>query len=285
MKKVLVAGATGYLGKYVVKEFKRSGYHVSAIVRNTGKLDEIKEFIDEKIIGQVTNPISLVGVCSGIDVVFSSVGITKQKDGLTYMDVDYQANRNLLDEAKRAGVKKFIYISVFGAHKMKQLKAIQAKLKFEEELKNSGIDYTIIYPNGFFSDMKEYLEMAKKGKGMVVGSGENKINPIHGADLAEVCVKAVSSDSKEIEAGGPQVFTHREIFNVAFRAVNKKVKVSGFPVWMKNVTLWLARTFTSVKTYGPLEFFMTVLSNDMIAPKYGNKTLDEFYKEAAMNLK
>jgi uncharacterized protein YbjT (DUF2867 family) len=144
MKKVLVAGATGYLGKYVVKEFKQRGYHVSAIVRNAGKFDDIKEFIDEKLIGEITKADSIKGICNGIDVVFSSVGITKQKDGLTFMDVDYQANKNLLDEAKRAGVKKFIYISVFGAYKMKQLKAIQAKLKFEEELKKSGIDYAII---------------------------------------------------------------------------------------------------------------------------------------------
>ena len=45
--------------------------------------------------------------------VFSSVGITRQKDGLTFKDVDYQGNRNLLEVAKHAGVKKFIYVSVF----------------------------------------------------------------------------------------------------------------------------------------------------------------------------
>ena len=75
------------------------------------------------------------------------------------MDVDYQSNKNLLEEAKREGVSKFIYVSVFNAEKMSHLKGIQAKLKFTEALKASGMDYLIINPNGFFSDMLEYLNI------------------------------------------------------------------------------------------------------------------------------
>jgi len=281
MKKVLVAGSTGYLGKFVVREFKKQGYWVRALARNAAKLEIQSEYMDEKFIGEVTDKNTLSGICKDIDIVFSSVGITKQKDGHTYMDVDFQGNMNLLGEAKREGVDKFIYVSVFNAEKMKNLKGIEAKLKFEEELKKSNLDYSIIYPNGFFSDMIEYLEMAKKGKGMIIGSGENKINPIHGADLAEVCVNAADGKETEIKVGGPEVLTHREIFKIAFDVLNKKVKISGFPMWMRNLILGLARTFTSVKTYGPLEFFLTVLSVDMVAPKFGTHHLKDFFWENA----
>jgi uncharacterized protein YbjT (DUF2867 family) len=195
------------------------------------------------------------------------------------MDVDYQGNKNLLDEAINSGVSKFIFTSVFNAENMKDLKGIQAKLKFEEELKKSGLDYTIIYPNGFFSDMLEYLKMAKKGKGYVFGSGENKINPIHGEDLAEVCVNAVSKNVERIDAGGPDVFTHNEILTLAFKVLDKKVKISKIPIWVKNTLLSFLRTFTSVKTYGGLEFFMTVLAEDLIAPSYGRHNLKDFFKE------
>lgn len=279
MKKVLVAGATGYLGKYVTQEFKMQGYWVRTLARNATKLENLNECYDEIFIGEVINPNSLKGICKGVDIVFTSIGITKQKDNLTYMDVDYQGNMNLLKEAKKEGVSKFIYVSVFNATKMKNLKGIKAKLKFEEDLKKSGLDYSIIYPNGFFSDMMEYLEMAKKGKGMVIGTGENKINPIHGADLAEICVNAVVGDETEINIGGPEVLTHREIFEIAFKILNKKVKISIFHMWMRNIMLGLARTFTSVKIYGPLEFFMTVLSMDMVAPKYGKHYLKDFFLE------
>ncbi|MEJ2194003.1 MAG: NAD(P)H-binding protein [Ignavibacteriaceae bacterium] len=77
MKKVLVAGATGYLGKYVVQEFKKQGYWVRALTRNFEKLADIREFIDEIFIGEVTKPDSLLSICKDIDVVFSSIGITK----------------------------------------------------------------------------------------------------------------------------------------------------------------------------------------------------------------
>ena len=83
MKKVLVAGATGYLGRNVVKTLKDKGFWVRALGRDKARLDPIEEFADELFIGEVTDPGSLDGLCDGIDIVFSLVGITWQKDGLT----------------------------------------------------------------------------------------------------------------------------------------------------------------------------------------------------------
>ena len=277
MKKVLVAGATGYLGRYVLQELKKQGYRVRALARNANKLEDLKEYIDEVFEGEVTNPETLIGICESINYVISSVGITKQKDGLTYMDVDYQGNKNLLEEAKKEGISKFIYVSVFNAEKMKNLKGIQAKVRFTEELKESGLNYLIVYPNGFFSDMLDYLQMAKKGRGYVFGSGEYKINPIHGEDLAEVCVNAVTGEEKEINVGGPDILTHNEIVAIAFESLNKKIKISRVPIWLRNFILATLRFFTSVKTYGPVEFFMTVLAVDMVAPTYGKYHLKEFF--------
>jgi uncharacterized protein YbjT (DUF2867 family) len=216
--------------------------------------------------------------------VFSSIGITKQKDGLTFMDVDYQGNMNLLEEAKKAGVSKFIFVSVFNAHNMKHLRGIQAKLKFEEELKKSGIDYLIVYPNGFFSDMMEYLQMAKKGKGYVFGSGENRINPIHGQDLAEICVKNASGMLKEIHVGGPDVLTHNQILTIAFEALKKQTKISKIPMWIRNFLLAMLRLFTKEKIFGPIEFFMTVLATDLVAPAHGQHHLKDFFKKNAKNI-
>ena len=103
MKKVLVAGATGYLGQFVVKALKAKGYWIRALGRSAAKLAPVEDYADELFIGEVTDPDSLTGLCDGIDIVFSSVGITRQKDGLTYNDVDYQANRNLLTIAEASG--------------------------------------------------------------------------------------------------------------------------------------------------------------------------------------
>lgn len=279
MKKVLVAGATGYLGKYVVKEFKKQGYWVKALTRSSEKLISIRDFIDEICIGEVTKPGSLNGICEDIDIVFSSIGITKQKDKLTYRDVDYQANKNLLNASIKEGVKKFIYVSVFNAHRLRHLKIVEAKERFVDELNKSNIESIVIRPNGFFSDMTEFFNMAKKGRVYVFGDGNYKGNPIHGADLAKVCIDSLTSKKQYVDIGGPEILTQNEIAKMAFDVLNKKPKITHIPDWLRKLSLFLIRTLTPEKTYGPIEFFMTVMTLDMIAPQFGIHRLSDYYKE------
>ena len=112
MKNIIIAGATGYLGSYLIKELQNQKATFKAIARNEKRLQEQGLKPEQIIKAEVTEPKTLSGKLHDADVVISTVGITRQKDGLTYMDVDFQANMNLLEEAKQAGVKKFIYVSV-----------------------------------------------------------------------------------------------------------------------------------------------------------------------------
>lgn len=278
MKKILLAGATGYLGRYIAAELHNQAYPTKIVVRNENKIPLKKEYF-ETMVAEVTDPAQLRGMMNDVEVVISSVGITRQKDRLTYMDVDYQANHNLLKEAEKAGVKKFIYVSALNADKLTHLKMCKAKERFVEALKNSELDYCIIRPNGFFSDMAEFMKMAQKGKVELFGDGKYKMNPIHGEDLAAVCVNAIKSSERTIEVGGPEVMTHNEIAELAFNTLGKTVKISYMQEWIRKTILWFARTFTSSRKYGPMEFFFTVLSMDMLAPKYGTRTLSKFFKE------
>ncbi len=279
MKKVLVAGATGYLGRYVIKELKKQNYHVRALARNVEKLEDLREYIDEIFEGEVTKADTLNGICDDIDYIISSVGITRQKDDLTYMDVDFQGNKNLLDQAAKDSISKFIYVSVINAHLMKDLKMIQAKEMFVDELIESGLNYAIIRPTGFFSDMLEFLKMAQKGRVSLFGTGQNKINPIHGADLAEFCVNALKKPDKEMDVGGPEMFTFQDIAELAFKIINKKTRISKLPMWMIRMILPIMRTFTSSKTYGPIEFMMSIMTMDVIGQLYGRERLSDFFEE------
>lgn len=277
MNRVLIAGATGYLGVYIAKELLKRPYPAIAIARNPEKLKQNDIGLTEIIQAEITQPDSIEGCCKNIDVVISTVGITRQKDGLTYMDVDYQANMNLLQEANLNGVKKFIYISVLNGENLRHLKICDAKELFVEHLKRSGLDYCIIRPNGFFSDMTEFFTMAKKGRIYLFGDGELKTNPIHGEDLAEVCVDAIDRPDQEIKVGGPQTLTHNEIAAVAFEALGVEPKITHIPNWVRVAILKMVRFFSGSKVYGPIEFFMTAMSMDMVAPEYGRHTLREYF--------
>lgn len=280
-KRVLLAGATGYLGHYIAKQLSGENYETRVVLRNKKKFPFSSSEFDI-VEAEVTCPETLKGICEGVDTVISSIGITRQKDHLTYMDVDYQANVNLIEEAKRSGVRKFIYVSVLNGDKLRQLKICEAKEKLVDYLMASGMEYCIIRPNGFFSDMGDFLNMAKKGCVYLFGDGHYVLNPIHGADLAEVCISAIESDDKELLVGGPDLLTQNEIATLALQACAKKVKIVHLPDWIRRNVLWLLRTFTSSKTYGPFEFFMTTLVMDMKSPVYGKHHLADFFKEQVL---
>jgi len=161
MKKILLAGATGYLGSFIAKKLNQSTYDLRVIVRSPSKLAQCGIEVADLFQAELTRPETIKGCCSGIDTVISTVGITRQKEGLTYLDVDYQANLNLLNEARESGVRKFVYVSVLNGEKLRHLKICDAKERFVEKLKESGLEYCVIRPNGFFSDMFEFYAMAQ----------------------------------------------------------------------------------------------------------------------------
>ena len=284
-KTVLLAGATGYLGKYIAKELIARNINTKIIVRNPVKAIPLAYDFVEIIPAEVTRPETIKGHFAGVDTVISTVGITRQRDGLTYMAVDYRANMNLLEEAKKAGVKKFIYVSVINGQLHRNLKLVEAKEAFVDKLKASGLEYTIIRPNGFFSDMRDFLKMAKKGSVYIFGKGKKKFNPIHGADLAQVCVDAINSNQNEIVVGGPDILTHYEVAEMALLTSGKPINIVHVPHWVRKSILWIMRTFTPSKTYGPIEFFLTLMAEDAIAPRYGSHRLSRFFQNEMDTIK
>ena len=281
---ILLAGATGYLGNYLLNELLDKKNQVIAIVRNPDKLQNSDENYLEIKQAEVTKPETLRDICKGINTVISTVGITKQKDGLTYMDVDYRANMNLLEEAKKSGVAQFVYVSAINGDKHRDLKIFEAKEQFVAALKSSGLNYTIVRPNGFFSDMGHFLQIAKSGRVFLFGSGNQKFNPIHGADLARAIVDTLDDENKELTIGGPDILSLNDIAKLALTALNKPLKIVHLPDWSRKLSIWCLRSFTSVKTYGPIEFFLTLMAEDNIAPTYGQEHLKDFYIEEAKNL-
>ena len=280
MPRVLIAGATGYLGSFLLAEAKERGYAVRALTRSERKLADARSTIDEVFIGEVTKPATLDGIARDVDVVISAIGITRQKDGLRYQDVDYQGNLNLLKEAIGSGAKKFVYVSVLHADQMSDLQIVQAKERFVGELRKSGLDYAVIRPNGYFTDMLAFLDMAKGGRVFLFGRGDFRINPISGKDVARRCLDAIDLDDRELRFGGPVTFTHREIAHEAFRALGTKPKVICIPVLFAKILLWLVRKLTPGRIYGPVEFTLTVITRNMVGPSYGEESLRDFFRNA-----
>ena len=127
--------------------------------------------------------------------------------------------------------------------------------------------------------MAEFFSMAQRGRVYLFGDGQFRCNPIHGADLATVCVDAIDLSDKEVEVGGPETLTHEKIAHIAFKSLEMAPRITYIPDWLRKLFLRSLQSFTKRSFHGPIEFFLTVMAMDMIAPEYGRRTLREFYSE------
>lgn len=276
--RVLIAGSTGYLGQHIVRQLKERGHHVRALARNSARLEPVRDAVDEVFTADATDQEALAGCCEGMDAVISAVGLVGKRSKQTCWDVDYGANRNLLREASRATVGKFVYSSVVRAPALEKLQLVRAKRAFESDLRSSGLPYTILFPNGFFPDFDAYLTMARKGRAYVFGDGKFRINPVDGADVATAAIGSLTTDVGEIELGGPEVLTHEQIARQAFRTLDAAPRITHLPAGILKATLTLMRHLTPLRVHGVIEFPLTVLTHDLISPTTGHRHLADYYR-------
>jgi len=175
-------------------------------------------------------------------------------------------------------VKKFIYVSVFHPNEAKDLAIVKAHEDFVSLLASSGLDYAVIRPTGYFSDMGEFFDMARSGRAYLIGSGQSHMNPIHGADLAVACVDAMESSAKEVEVGGPDVLTYRSIAEMAFRVLGRPCRITCVPVWIVRAVAFVVGVFSCDKA-DLINFFLTGTTVDAVAPKFGTHSLEDHFKE------
>ena len=280
MSKLLLFGATGNLGKEIAKEAKRQGYDLTVVTRNQKKADLLAQVTYKYIVADITNPVSLINICQGFDIVISALGKSVSpydNSKPSFHDIDLVANSNILREAKKSGVKKFVYISAFHSEKYLQLAYFRVHHEFSELLIKSGIDYSIIKPPAIFSAFIDMIEMAKKGLLVQIGKGDKKTNPIYEGDLAKITVDAINKQNSVIDAGGKTIYTRRQLNEIIQHEVNGQKKIWTVPVGFVNATLPLIKLFNK-NAFDKLGFFTEVMQHDTIAPQIGPMAFEDYIK-------
>lgn len=284
--KVLVAGATGYLGRHVVADLLAEGHEVRALVRDPDALagegvaaaPAILPGSTEVVVGDVTDPASLRGVADEVDAVVSTIGVTDAK--ADPWAIDHRGNLALLDEALRAGCPRFVYIDVLHGERIAS-DLTRAKSAFADVLRRSGLDHLIVRPSGFFSDLSAYLEMARAGLAVVVDGGRPRVSPIHGADLAAFVRHHLEVGSAgDLDVGGPEVMTHREAAQAAFAAIGRRPRIVSIPAGALRTVAAVLHATSPAKA-GMLDFFTAGLTQDAVGPPTGCHLLREYYADRA----
>ncbi|MFA9396885.1 MAG: NAD(P)H-binding protein [Clostridiaceae bacterium] len=276
--KILLGGSFGNLGREVLNQLILSGHEIIAIDKF------IKQDIKNKnlVIKQcdVTNSEEIKDICKDVDIVISTIGLTSASKIVTHYDIDLKGNLNILKEAKKAGVKKFIYISVIKCDTNPEIPMLDAKHKFEEELIGSGLDYSIYRPTGYFYDIsKVFKPMIDKGVVTLLKGSNATANVIDTKDFAKYIVDNINdNNNKIVEIGGKEIYSYEEIAKLFFKAANKEVKIKYvFPI-IFNVLEFISKITKNGKAAN-IKFGKWTLSNDMTADvKYGESSFKEYIK-------
>src|SRR5678815_4246259 len=161
MANVLVAGATGVLGREVTKLLQNTGHKVRTLSRDPERAKAMHGIAHEVVTGDATIPERLNGLLSGIDIVISCLGgsvLLGGNDKRSYHDVDTVANKNLLGEAERSSVRHFVYVSIHIQDGYANTAYVKAHEEVVDALRKSVLSFAVVQPTGVFSMFDQFLD-------------------------------------------------------------------------------------------------------------------------------
>lgn len=278
-EKIILFGASGNVGRAIAAELVKNGAHPTVVIRSQKKIAGL-EGLPVRM-ADVCQPETLRGICDGFDCVISALGKSvspadNSKPG--FYEVDYAGNAAILEEAKKSGVKKFVYLSALHAENYPHLVYFRVHHDFSQLLMASGLNYSIVKPPAVFSAYAEAIGMAEKGQLLTIGAGDKLTNPIYEGDLAKVCVQSIETDRAVVEAGSKKIYSRHQINQLIQDLVTPGKKVRHAPVWTLRLFLPLLRLY-SKNLYDKFAFFSEVMQHETIAPQVGDTLLEDYIRQ------
>jgi uncharacterized protein YbjT (DUF2867 family) len=192
-RKILVVGATGFLGSKILRELGRDDT-VALRAMSRRPLGDASGAV-EWVRGDMLDRASLDAALKGVDVVVSSAnGYMKET-----IEADFQGNKNLIEEAARAGVKRFVFLSIVACEAATEVPHFHAKKVAEDLIKASGLPYVFVRAPAFLDQSADYVaDGVKAGRFYAVGDKTTKWSYVLTDDLAAILAKAATYPGEEI---------------------------------------------------------------------------------------
>jgi len=231
--RVLVTGATGFVGREVLRQLHAVGHSVRVLARNTlspSVRDLVPAFATELRSGNVLNAESLRDAAEGCEAVIHLVGIISEIGEQTFENVHLRATENLLAEARRAGARRWIQMSALGTRPDAPSRYHRTKWAAEETVRASGLDWTILRPSLIYGPEDHFVNLFARVACWspmlpVMGNGRNKLQPVNVEDVARCFVGALTqpaSIGQTVDVCGPEQFTFLEILDTILAIQGKR---------------------------------------------------------------
>ncbi|MBW4594827.1 MAG: SDR family oxidoreductase [Brasilonema angustatum HA4187-MV1] len=262
----LVTGATGGIGRTVVRLLREQEKQVRAFVRLTSRYSELEHRGANIFIGDLRQEKDIQKACQGVQYIISAHG----SDG-DALALDYRANIELIDSAKANQVQHFVFISVLGADRgYEDAPVFKAKRAVERYLETSGLNYTILRPSGLASDLLPLAERFREtGFYLLVGDPKNRTSSVSTDDLARIVVDSVTVEAARnqiLSVGGPEILMREDIPKIISRIFNREPLIINPPLLAVD-GLRGALGFFNPQAQKALGTFRTLLANEFFCTR------------------
>lgn len=232
---LLVIGGTGTLGRQVVLQALTKGYQVRCMVRNFRRANFLKEWGAELVYGDLSIPETIPPCFQGITAVIDT-STSRPSDLDALKKVDWDGKQILLESAKAANIKRFIFCSTQNSEQFENIPLMEMKQGIEVKLKESEIPYTIFRLSGFYQGLiEQYAIPILENLPIWVTDENTSVAYMDTQDIAKFCLRSLQlpeTENKTYMLGGPKGWVSSEIISLCEQLAGQTAKVNEVPVFV-----------------------------------------------------
>lgn len=262
---LLIIGGTGTLGRQIVRRALDEGYQVKCLVRNLRRSVFLKDWGAELIYGDLAVPETLPPALQGVSVIIDAATV-RPTDDYKAEKVDWLGKLSLLEAAKVANVKSFIFFSFLGAKNNATIPLLDLKLRFIDKLRTSGLNSTIFHCAGFFQGLIEQYALPTLEKQTIWLLPNIAPTPyIDTQDAAQAVVASLTANTQgqaHYPLVGNQAWSPEEIIPLCERLSGQKANISYLPVFVIETLQLILRSFEFTWNIADRLQFSKVLNYD-----------------------
>lgn len=230
---VLIVGATGTLGRQIVRRALDEGHSVRCLVRSLPKAAFLKEWGAELVKGDLCQPQTLPPALVDIDALIDAA-TSRPTDSQGFRQIDWEGKVNLIQAAKASGVQRYIFFSILNAEQFRHVPLMDIKYCTELFLKESGLDYTVLRCAGFFQGLIGQYAIPILERQSVWAMGEmESVGYMDTQDIAKFATRALSvpeTIGQTFPVVGSKAWTPTEIIQFCEAQSGQTAKISSLPL-------------------------------------------------------
>jgi len=231
--KVLVTGATGFVGREVVRQLHKTGHSIRILARsrNASRVEEAVSCWGAEVHpGDVLDAASLDGAVNGTEAIIHLVGIIAEVGESTFENVHTRGTGNLVTAAQQAKVRRFVHMSALGTRPNAASRYHQTKWAAEELARHSGLDFTVFRPSLIYGPEDQFINLFARVIGLspvvpLMGSPHAQFQPVSVETVAAAFAKSLGepqSIGQTYDLCGPEALTLSEIVDRILAVLHRR---------------------------------------------------------------